>query len=277
MTTIASEAGRRAWGTVPRVRLWLENVRPVTLLAAGDRAAVALDARPSADRPPQRLALLPGRRPALVLRERLAAGTRNASVPARGSASAGASRAAQRHRRPGPRARTPHHRAGERPRPRSRRAPVHLRDRAADRRTRLRLLGDAALARRAADRDQVHRPRLSPAVHRGDAPAVVRPDGDGRLSVDGRRPRLRLLRLQDDRQARCRRCPRVRSRRGCCDRRQAVKLDIPRGTDPRLRVSEASAPSCICRARPRARARDAGLVEVPGPRLRADPARRGSP
>ena len=33
MTTIAYEAGRRAWGTVPRVRLWLENVRPVTLLA----------------------------------------------------------------------------------------------------------------------------------------------------------------------------------------------------------------------------------------------------
>jgi hypothetical protein len=33
MTTIAYEAGRRAWGTVPRVRTWLEHVRPVKLLA----------------------------------------------------------------------------------------------------------------------------------------------------------------------------------------------------------------------------------------------------
>jgi hypothetical protein len=33
VTTIAYEAGRRAWGTVPRARRWLEEVRPVTLLA----------------------------------------------------------------------------------------------------------------------------------------------------------------------------------------------------------------------------------------------------
>ena len=33
MTTIAYDAGRRAWATVPRVRSWLENVRPVKLLA----------------------------------------------------------------------------------------------------------------------------------------------------------------------------------------------------------------------------------------------------
>jgi hypothetical protein len=32
VTTIAYEAGRRAWETVPRARLWLENVRPVKLL-----------------------------------------------------------------------------------------------------------------------------------------------------------------------------------------------------------------------------------------------------
>jgi hypothetical protein len=33
MTSVAYAAGRRAWGTVPRVRAWLENVRPVVLLA----------------------------------------------------------------------------------------------------------------------------------------------------------------------------------------------------------------------------------------------------
>jgi hypothetical protein len=32
MTTYAVEAGRRAWETVPRVRAWLENARPATLL-----------------------------------------------------------------------------------------------------------------------------------------------------------------------------------------------------------------------------------------------------
>lgn len=32
MTTYAVEAGRRAWATLPRVRLWLENVRPAMLL-----------------------------------------------------------------------------------------------------------------------------------------------------------------------------------------------------------------------------------------------------
>jgi len=33
VTSIAYDAGRRAWETVPRVRAWLEGVRPVTLLA----------------------------------------------------------------------------------------------------------------------------------------------------------------------------------------------------------------------------------------------------
>lgn len=33
MTTIAYEAGRRAWSTLPRFRAWLEGVRPVKLLA----------------------------------------------------------------------------------------------------------------------------------------------------------------------------------------------------------------------------------------------------
>jgi hypothetical protein len=32
VTTIAVEAGRRAWGTLPRLRLWLEGVRPAKLL-----------------------------------------------------------------------------------------------------------------------------------------------------------------------------------------------------------------------------------------------------
>src|SRR2546422_84234 len=32
MTTYATEAGRRAWETLPRLRLWLEEVRPATLL-----------------------------------------------------------------------------------------------------------------------------------------------------------------------------------------------------------------------------------------------------
>jgi hypothetical protein len=33
MTTVAYDAGRRAWGALPRVRAWLESVRPVALLA----------------------------------------------------------------------------------------------------------------------------------------------------------------------------------------------------------------------------------------------------
>jgi hypothetical protein len=33
MTTVAVEAGRRAWSTLPRIRAWLEEARPVTLLA----------------------------------------------------------------------------------------------------------------------------------------------------------------------------------------------------------------------------------------------------
>ena len=32
MTSVAYDAGRRAWGTVPRVRAWLETVRPIALL-----------------------------------------------------------------------------------------------------------------------------------------------------------------------------------------------------------------------------------------------------
>src|SRR5712691_4940212 len=32
MTTYAVEAGRRAWETLPRLRLWLEEVRPARLL-----------------------------------------------------------------------------------------------------------------------------------------------------------------------------------------------------------------------------------------------------
>src|SRR5207253_8062162 len=32
MTTVAVEAGRRAWETLPRLRRFLENVRPATLL-----------------------------------------------------------------------------------------------------------------------------------------------------------------------------------------------------------------------------------------------------
>ena len=32
MTTIAYDAGRRAWATIPRVRAWLENVQPARLL-----------------------------------------------------------------------------------------------------------------------------------------------------------------------------------------------------------------------------------------------------
>jgi hypothetical protein len=32
MTSVAYDAGRRAWGTVPRIRTWLEGVRPIALL-----------------------------------------------------------------------------------------------------------------------------------------------------------------------------------------------------------------------------------------------------
>jgi len=32
VTSIAYDAGRRAWGTIPRIRAWLENVRPAALL-----------------------------------------------------------------------------------------------------------------------------------------------------------------------------------------------------------------------------------------------------
>ena len=70
MTTYAVEAGRRAWETLPRVRAWLEDSPPGEAARPGDRDPVAHDARPRAHRSPQRLALLPGRRPALVLRQR---------------------------------------------------------------------------------------------------------------------------------------------------------------------------------------------------------------
>jgi hypothetical protein len=51
VTSVAYDAGRRAWGTLPRVHAWLTNVRPVALLAPAIAAqwlvtfGLALDVR----------------------------------------------------------------------------------------------------------------------------------------------------------------------------------------------------------------------------------------
>ena len=68
MTTLRRRRGPSRLGDACRAsRAWLEAVRPCDAARAGDRRPVAHDARARADRAPQRLALLPGRRPALVL------------------------------------------------------------------------------------------------------------------------------------------------------------------------------------------------------------------
>ena len=88
MTTVAYEARPSRLGNGP-AHPRVARARPAGEAArAGDRRAVARDPRPRAHRPPQRLALLPGRRPALVLRQRLAAPSR-ARCPTRSSATAG--------------------------------------------------------------------------------------------------------------------------------------------------------------------------------------------
>ena len=130
VTSVAYDAGRRAWETLPRVRAWLENVRPVALLAPAIAVQWLDDARPRARRPPQRLALLPGRRSALVLRQRLAARPRNAAATASSDGWPAFLDSRSPDRRPDARAGAARDRAVQRPRARAGRAPLHLRDRA---------------------------------------------------------------------------------------------------------------------------------------------------
>ena len=186
---------RRAWETLPRARAWLEDVRPAKLLVP----AIAI----------QWLTTL-----ALALTVATTAGSTTRAATSSGTTSAaGCSRTARsrprssvtagrRSSRRSPRfggptlvPALPGDRALQRARARAGRAALHVRDRESE-------IGGqifgywavAALARGAVHRHQVHRPPLPPALHRADAAAGVRAHRDGRLSLDGRRARRRLLR-----------------------------------------------------------------------------------
>ena len=216
---------------------------------AADSRPVARADRVHGHRPPQFLALLPGRRPDLLLDDRLVV---RALAPADGGGRLGlvvsAQPAGRDHRQ-----HRPLRPAGDHPRRHARAAPGcaarHVRDRRPDRRARVRLLDGGALDRAAVRRDPALRPALPRQVHRADAAPDVRADAARRLPVDGAADRRRVPRRPWARHPQLARGRARRPRRRLRLLREALERGLLRGTPGCVSDRAALAPGHLLRGR----------------------------
>ena len=258
------ERGSLASATVSAARTTSRTLdrlaeRPRHVARGADRDADRGDPGSRPHRHPQRLGLLPGRRPDRQHHDGLAA--RPAPAPSDGGGLRLAARPGPDHvgHRSDVRPGAAGARGPRRPRPRPARTPLRLPDRLPYRRSPHRLLGGAALGDRPVRRDPALRSALPREVDRPVPAAGARAHRDAGLPVDGRRPRRSAVRRPVSLAG-----PRPRCRPRRVARRRRRRLEAPEL--PVRDRSSARLPGRTALARGR-RLRDRDHPEPPHPRV----------